>query len=95
METNRKPSVEWENKEVNHEHLIWFARLDHRYQLEVHRIDRNRGELIVFDHENNDKEIFAKEVGLSYGSIFGPDMGDINTWQDMVVDFVDNKYDKD
>lgn len=89
---NRKPKLAWGAENFIEVGLVWAATLDDRFQLEVRRTGERSGELIVFDHQKEDKEIFAENVFLSYGAIFGADAGDVAMWQDLIADFVDNKY---
>lgn len=79
---------------ADHPQLVWRSKLDNRYLIEVHRTDDSHGKLYVFDHNKGDQEIFSQEVGLSYGAMFGPDVADVNEWQEKVLDFVDNAYNK-
>lgn len=74
--------------------LVWRAKFDNRYLIEVQRHDPSSrlANLVIWDHEREDSEIACWEVGLSYGAVFGPDIDDVMTWQDKVADFVDNHY---
>lgn len=69
--------------------LVWEAFLDRRYQCEVERTSQYTGVLKIYDTLNEKKELFSKEVTLSYGAVFGPDVDDVSVWQDTVVDFID------
>ena len=69
---------------------IWEAKLDERYDCFVERVDERNGTLHVVDLEEN-KSLLDVSVGLSYGAMFGPDMGDVALWQDLCVNAVDGK----
>lgn len=85
--------------------LVWHSLFDGRYQVEVHRIGEaptmahvftatrpehvNNAFLHIFDRQNGDELLFSEEVGLSYGSLFGPDVDDVSAWQDRAALFVD------
>ena len=90
--SNVTPLMSFDSQEPFDETMkvVWWTRLDGRYQIEVHRSGENNGVLHIFDHFENDKHVFEKPVSLSYGAVFGPDVGDINDWKSMAVDFVDN-----
>jgi hypothetical protein len=69
--------------------VVWNSKLDNRYNCEVKRISDYKGQLTVLDEENGEL-ILNEEVGLSYGSMFGPDIADLQLWQDMIIKAVDN-----
>lgn len=85
-----QPLADWDNDQSSHPELVWWSRLDNRYQIEVHRKGERTAKLIIFDHNQNDEVLKTFDVGLSYGAIFGPDIDDVSTWQDMAVEFVDS-----
>ncbi|KKQ32205.1 MAG: hypothetical protein US45_C0025G0008 [Candidatus Nomurabacteria bacterium GW2011_GWA1_37_20] len=90
-----KPLLPWDSPEdTNHPQLVWRSKLDDRYLIEAHRIDNRNGKIFAFDHNKNDQEIFSMDVGLSYGAMFGPDVADVQEWQEKVIDFIDNIYNK-
>jgi hypothetical protein len=70
--------------------IVWKSTLDDKYECIVKRSEKKCGRLIVTNTET--KEIILdKEVDLSYGAQFGPDIMDIVEWQDMIVDTIDNR----
>ncbi len=96
METQKKeqkPIMNWESQEPFDKdcRVVWWSRLDNRYQVEVQRSGEKTGTLIIFDHNDCDKAIFKSNVGLSYGALFGPDVMDVELWQNMATDAVDGK----
>ena len=60
--------------------------LDGRYPVTVHRLSRSRGELKIRD---GNRLIHRQEVTLMYGAIFGPDISDVATWQEIATTVVD------
>lgn len=100
------PIANWDTQEVSDEgKLVWWTRLDDRFQVEVHRQGdsltmhhamsgerperSNLAMLRVFDHSNENKLLLDEEVGLAYDAIFGPDVDDVEVWQERVLHFVD------
>jgi hypothetical protein len=87
------PLANWDTEDTPYEEgLIWWSRLDGKYQIEVHGIEdkTHTGKLYIFDHDNDNNVLHEEEVGLSYGAVFGPDVSDVNTWQKRVVELVDS-----
>lgn len=74
--------------------LIWYAELDQRYQVEVHRTSPDTGNLYIFDHEDNAKQLMELGVNLSYGAQFGPDLADVQQWERIVIEFIDKLNNK-
>lgn len=73
-----------------YEKLAWYSNLDNRYRVEVKRIKPYEGILSVYDHKNNDTEIFRELVGISYDARFGPDYADVQDWSDIAMNYVDS-----
>jgi hypothetical protein len=70
--------------------VVWENTVDdNEYQCKVTRLDGDgyRGMLTV---TNDGEVIHQEEVGLAYAARFGPDMDDVATWQDRVVQVIDN-----
>lgn len=73
------------------EDVIWNAKLDNgQYTCKVTRLTGYTGQLTVEDTLNNNEIVLDKEVPLAYGAKFGPDMGDVAHWQDLIIKAVDN-----
>jgi hypothetical protein len=68
--------------------LIWSSGLDEKYRCTVTREDAYSGTLRI-SLANTDEELTAKPVGLSYGAVVGPDMADVQEWQEFCISFVD------
>lgn len=92
-----KPIMAWNSLESydNKGMVVWWSKLDNRYQIEVQRIDKYHANLIIFDHSLKDKMIHKEKVGLSYGATFGPDIADVETWKEISADFIDATYKAD
>lgn len=82
----------------NIDECVWYSELDDlngyikRYSIRVIRLDRSNGILKVYDTKFNNKLIFEKQVQLSYGAMFGPDISDVDIWKEIVIKFVDEEY---
>lgn len=72
--------------EVNY---VWQSRLDKKYHCSVTRLSERKGQLKIVDEENQNV-LLDKEVGLSYGAIFGPDVDDVRTWEEDCINVIDN-----
>ncbi len=87
----------WDSQDPSDEQgrVVWWTRLDQRYQVEVHRKDDNVGTFLLWDRGPEATEpprlLREEEVGLAYGAPFGPDEDDVNTWQEMVLRIVDGQ----
>lgn len=66
-------------------HLVWGGVLDDVYLCEVYDKD-GQGILMV---KKDDVVLHSVDVTLSYGAIFGPDIGDIYEWQDLCLKYID------
>lgn len=87
-----KPIVPWDaDEKFTHKDIVWHSKLDERYLIEVRRTGWRAANLFIFDHNNDDKKLTQFKVRLSYGAQFGPDVADVEEWQEKVVDFIDNR----
>ncbi len=80
--------------------VIWESKLDGKYDIVVARSrpsaidpespfspeDLYTGTLTITEGQT---VLFSKEVSVSYGAVFGPDIADVQTWQNMALDFID------
>lgn len=91
-----KPIMPWDSDEPLDPAgiVVWWSRLDQRWQVEVRRADGDAGTyhgiLCIFDHTYDDRLVHQQPVGLSYGATFGADMQDVADWQAIACDVVDN-----
>ena len=69
--------------------VIYEATLDSRFKLEVTRNEIGGGTIRLYDTKKEYELLFKKDVDLLYGARFGPDVADVNYWQDLVVKYVD------
>jgi hypothetical protein len=67
---------------------IWEADLDGKYKCTVTRINKRGGNLRIVETAT-ERELLNQDVGLMYGAQFGPDIDDVNKWQDICVAVVD------
>lgn len=65
---------------------VWYAKLDDKYDCRVIRTDEYSGKLTVSE---GDELLGEKDVPLSYGAMFGPDVDDIAMWEDFCLSVVD------
>lgn len=87
-----RPVMDWDSAEpTDGDWVVWWSRLDDRYQVEVTRDPDNttRAKLTIYDHANNDIEVHAEQVNLAYGAVFGPDTGDVSHWRSVASKAVD------
>jgi hypothetical protein len=72
------------------EDTVWDANLDEgRYRVTVIRLGPYGGVLIL--READGPILLQREVGLSYDALFGPDVSDVQLWQDIATRFVDQR----
>lgn len=71
------------------DNLVWKARLDKRWLLEVQHTTDYTGVLCIFDHHEQSKLLWSAPVGLAYGAAFGPDVADVAQWQEQAIAVVD------
>jgi hypothetical protein len=69
--------------------IIWKATLDEKYECVVERTGTYQGRLTVTENDTA-QNILDKDVSLSYGASFGPDVTDIAEWQLSIIDAIDN-----
>ena len=84
------PLANWDDESYTHQSLVWWAKLDNRYMVEVQRTDVDTGTLYVFDHQNNDKELFSKPTVFMFGALFGADAEQVGEWKEIGANFVDS-----
>ena len=86
-----KPLANWDDKNSTHELLVWWSRLDERFQIEVQRTgsDMYQGMLYIFDHFFANKIVYSQSVSLMYGAVFGADVDDVQYWMDLSCRVVD------
>lgn len=74
--------------------MVYENVLDGKYDLKVYRhpTDGYKGFLRLYEKE---KLLMEEETFLSYGAKFGPDIADINKWQDRCCNFIDNELNKE
>lgn len=71
--------------------IMWTTQLDDKFDIYVERVEPYKGELVIMD---GDKEIYRKLVALSYDAKFGPDVADVDIWQNEILRFIDEEYNK-
>ena len=70
--------------------IAWAGVLDHRYGLEVKRIEPYKGLLCIFDLDDNNKLMYNAEVRISFDARFGADAFDVAEWQNISINIIDN-----
>lgn len=67
--------------------IIWYSVLDQKYVVTVTRRDEYHAEWTISDAAGH--LLKTEEVGLSYGALFGPDVGDVDEWQRQAMAYAD------
>lgn len=92
-----KPIAKWDSDETIYPGLVWWSKLDSRFQVEVQQDlapeHKYNGTLCIFDHNDGDKLIHSQPVGVSYGAMFGPDMADVSAWCEVACQIIDSMDD--
>ncbi len=72
------------------EHYVWDQTADDgRFRCTVAATaDGYQGTLVVTE-EASSAEILREDVGIAYGARFGPDVSDVQTWQDKAITAID------
>lgn len=71
--------------------VVWTADLDNTYECKVVRTNEDKGVLSIRRKgKSTGTLLWETGVHLSYGAKFGPDVFDINEWEAMCLEFVDN-----
>lgn len=69
--------------------MIEVTVIDERFTVVVaQKGDGYKGDLIITDRKSG-TEIAREEVGVSYGAMFGPDIGDMTDWIERSLEIVD------
>jgi hypothetical protein len=87
-----QPLATWTDDNSRHPLLVWWSRLDDRWQIEVQRTGPYTGNFCIFDHANGDKEILCEPTSFMYDAAYGPDVEDVAKWEDRGVQFIDHEY---
>ena len=70
---------------------IWQNRLDNKYDVFVESKNNGRngytGDLVI---KENEKELLREQVIISFAARFGPDIGDVASWEIRCCEFIDN-----
>jgi len=67
---------------------VWTATLDDKYTVTVTRDAPYRG---VFTITEGEQVLYRESVGLRYNAQFGPDVDDVESWQEIAERFVDGR----
>lgn len=91
---SEKPRTAWDAISTPYElGVVWLSRLDGLYQVEVWRdpLNTHKGKLLVWDKQGEGDLLLEQEVTLSYGAMYGPDVDDVASWQNQVMELIDNQ----
>ncbi len=70
---------------------VWSVVLDDIYECQVVKTEDYKGVLSIRRKgKSTGTLLWETGVNLSYGSIFGPDVFDVDEWEAMCLEFVDN-----
>lgn len=70
------------------ENEVWTATLDEKYVVTVTREAPYRGILRITEAG---QVLHWETVGLAYNAQFGPDVDDVETWQQIAERFIDSR----
>lgn len=73
---------------MNSQSIVWSGTLDKKYEVIVYRKRAYCGYLIVKDIHDN-QVIHRQDVTINFDAQYGPDVGDIDTWQRIATEVVD------
>lgn len=65
---------------------VWTATLDEKYTITVVRTNPYRATLTLSEGE---RILHQASVGLMYDAMFGPDVEDVESWQELATRFID------
>lgn len=71
---------------TEHDLTVWSSMLDNKYTIKVTRTVPYRSELTI---AAGTEILHRQPVGLSFDALFGPDWGDVQSWQAAAIEFVD------
>lgn len=74
--------------------IVWSTELDHTWDIKVYRTEDSYKGTLVMKHKQNNQIAFTKDVSLSFGAVFGPDVADVGEWQDLCIGVADNQQAK-
>lgn len=66
---------------------VWAAVLDKRHVVEIQRIN-HRSYLCLFDLDGKFRHV--EQTNVAFGAMFGPDVGDVEAWQERAAKIVDS-----
>jgi len=68
--------------------VIWQNTVDHgKWRVRVIRSGPYTGILQI---RRDDKLVHVEGVGLAYGALFGPDIADVEEWQERAIEVIDS-----
>lgn len=85
-----KIAVDWDKNEVLDDDIIWWSKLDDHYLIQVRRLRKNEATMCLFNHDNDDEMVSCETVSLAYDAIYGPDVADVEAWQQRASEIVDH-----
>ena len=66
---------------------VWGATIDDIYHCEVNKTNDYDGVLTI---RKNNTRVFETGVKLTAGAIFGADVADVDEWEALCLEYVDN-----
>ena len=72
------------------ENVVEARILDKRYCIEIVRDVAYAGTFRIFDGLDDFKLLHEEPTTVSYDAIFGPDVYDVQEWENLGIDIVDN-----
>lgn len=84
-----RPLCDWDDDHSAPAEVLWWSRLDERYQVEAHGLPARRVRLVAFDHANDDQIVGCAVVRMIGEPRYGPDPDDVYAWQIILESWVD------
>ena len=68
---------------------VWQSMLDGRYDVRVTRTEHTHLGILKITDTRDGRVVLEESVPLSYGAMFGPDIFDVQTWQERGIAVID------
>lgn len=83
-----RPLADWDDDRSAPPGVLWWSRLDERYQVEARRLPARRVLLVAFDRGREDELVGRAILTMTGEPCYGPVPDDIRDWQAAVESWV-------